>query len=247
MAINSAIEWTEATWNPITGCTKFSRGCINCYAKRMARRLAGRYGYPEDDPFRLTLHPSRLSQPLGWKGNHIIFVCSMSDVFHDDVPSGYIDQILEVIEKCPRHIFQILTKRAERLLEISRQIGEWPENAWIGVTVEANEYKQRIDLLRQIKASIRFLSCEPLLDDLGILNLEKIDWVIVGGESGWNSRPMHSEWAASIRDQCLTRNIPYFFKQWGGSNKKAAGRRLQGKEWSQMPMIPANHEIRTIQ
>lgn len=167
----------------------------------------------------------------------------MSDVFHNDVPSGYIEQILEVIKKSPQHIFQILSKRAERLLEFSREIGGWPENAWIGVTVEAREYKNRIDMLRQIKASIRFLSCEPLLDDLGVLNLGNIDWVIVGGESGWNSRPMHSDWATNLRDQCLAEKIPYFFKQWGGHNKKAAGRELQGKEWSQVPILSVKNEI----
>jgi protein gp37 len=248
--MSTKIEWVRnldgtqgKTWNPITGCTKISRGCLNCYAERIAKRLAGRHGYHLDHPFILTLHPNRLIQPLSWNKPLMVFVCSMSDIFHDEVPDSYILQTLEIIKRTPQHIYQILTKRSKRMLKFSRKIRNWPENVWIGVTVEASEYKERIDLLRQIKAPIRFLSCEPLLDDLGILNLERIDWVIVGGESGWNSRPMHSEWAASIRDQCLKGNIPYFFKQWGGSNKKAAGRRLEGKEWSQMPVFPAAHWV----
>jgi protein gp37 len=237
MAANSSIEWTESTWNPVSGCTKISKGCLNCYAERMSRRLAGRYGYPKDNPFQVTLHPNRLSQPSEWKGNHIIFVCSMSDLFHKNVPDGYISEILDVMKKFPRHTFQILSKRAGRMLQFSKKIGCWPDNVWVGVTVESKAYKKRIDLLREIKAPIRFLSCEPLLEDLGELDLNKINWVIVGGESGFNSRVMEQKWATHIRDQCLNKSIPYFFKQWGGISKKISGRSLDGREWNQMPQI----------
>lgn len=233
----SKIEWTESTWNPVTGCTKISSGCRNCYAEKMAKRLAGRYGYPKRNPFQVALHPNRLSQPLNWKGNHIIFVCSMGDIFHKDIPESYIFDILDVIKNTPNHTYQILTKRAEHMLEISKKVGKWPENVWMGVTVESKSCINRIKLLKQVKSSVRFLSCEPLLNDLGLLNLKKINWVIVGGESGFNARPMRSEWATNLRDQCLASDIPYFFKQWGGISKKKSGRTLEGEEWNQMPKI----------
>lgn len=239
MSVNSKIEWTETTWNPVTGCTKISAGCRNCYAEKMAKRLAGRYGYDRKDPFKVTLHPDRLTQPLKWKKrNHIIFVCSMGDLFHDKVPEKYIHDILNIIRSCPRHTFQILTKRAGRMLHLSKKISAWPENVWMGVTVESRACIGRIKKLSQVRASVRFLSCEPLLNDLGNLDLDNIDWVIVGGESGFKSRPMKEEWAVSIRYQCLKASIPYFFKQWGGINKKKAGRMLEGREWSQIPTIP---------
>jgi len=237
MAFNSSIEWTESTWNPITGCTKISEGCINCYAERIAKRLAGRYGYPINNPFRVTPHPDRLLQPFKWRGSHMIFVCSMGDLFHDDVPESFILEILTIIKKCPHHIFQILTKREKRLLEISNKIGQWPDNVWIGVTVESKKYENRIDYLRSVNASVKFLSLEPLLNHLGVINLKGINWVIVGGESGPRARPMQLEWAINIRDQCLSKNIPYFFKQWGGFNKKASGRCLEGREWNELPNI----------
>ncbi|MGE0084867.1 MAG: DUF5131 family protein [Desulfococcaceae bacterium] len=235
MSANSKIEWTHSTWNPVTGCTKISKGCMNCYAEKMAKRLAGRYGYPKENPFQVTLHPDRLHQPLHWKGRHIIFVCSMGDLFHKDVPDAYLSDILDIIRQCPEHTFQILTKRPERMLQLSGKIGKWPENVWTGVTVESSDCKSRIELLREVKSSVRFLSCEPLLNDLGKMDLKKIDWVIVGGESGCRARPMALEWAANLRDQCVEANIPYFFKQWGGIRKKKAGRILEGKEWNQMP------------
>lgn len=236
MAYKSLIEWTESTWNPVTGCTKISNGCLNCYAERMAKRLAGRYGYPKEKPFQVTLHPERLEQPIRLLRKHVIFVCSMSDFFHSDISENFRLKIMDVIRRCPQHIFQILTKREEKMLDFSRKIEVWPDNVWVGVTIEAKEYKKRIDYLKEIDASVKFLSCEPLLNDLGMLNLEGINWVIVGGESGFNARQICSEWATNIRDQCLSRNIPYFFKQWGGINKKAAGRFLEGKEWNQMPI-----------
>jgi len=243
VALNSSIEWTESTWNPVTGCTKISDGCLNCYAERMARRLAGRYGYPKENPFKLTLQPDRLSQPLNWKKTHNIFVCSMSDIFHKNVPDSYIFEILGVINKCPQHTFQILTKRANRMARISNNIGQWPHNVWIGVTVESEKHKKRIDYLKSANASVKFISFEPLLDDVNQINLNGINWVIVGGESGPGSRQMRQEWAANIRDQCLKMNISYFFKQWGGFNKKANGRRLEGKEWNQMPILLNTKEI----
>ncbi|MDM8536940.1 phage Gp37/Gp68 family protein [Desulfobacterales bacterium HSG17] len=242
MSPKTKIEWTESTWNPVTGCTKISKGCQNCYAERMSKRLAGRHGYSKDNPFQVTLHPNRLLQPLKWKGNHIIFVCSMGDIFHKDVPEDYILQVLDIIKKSPNHTFQILTKRAKRMLQISEKIKKWPENVWMGVTVESKSCIKRIDLLNQVKSTVRFLSCEPLLNDLGRLDLKKINWVIVGGESGFKARPMAPKWATNIRDQCLKADIPYFFKQWGGFNKKKAGRHLEGQEWNQMPKyLHQNH------
>ncbi len=243
MGEQSKIEWTEATWNPVTGCSKLSRGCLNCYAERMAKRFAGRYGYPKDNPFQVTLHPDRLPKPLRWTKPHMIFVCSMGDLFHENVPEYYIFEILNVIRECPSHTFQILTKREERMLEISKKIGHWPENVWIGVTVEGKECMRRIDCLREVNASVRFMSCEPLLENLGKIRLEGLNWVIVGGESGFKARSMSPEWATSIRDQCLRENIPYFFKQWGGRNKKKAGRSLEGREWNQMPTLSASKAI----
>jgi len=236
------IEWVRnldgtkgKTWNPVTGCSKISLGCTHCYAERLAKRLAGRYGYPSDEPFRLTLHPGRLLQPLGWQKPSTIFLCSMSDFFHSDIPDDYIFEVLNIVKQCPQHTFQILTKRSKRMLQISKKMKLWPPNVWLGVTVEAKKYKERIDDLKLASSSVRFLSCEPLLDNLGSLNLQGIGWVIVGGESGPKSRPMVEGWATDIRDQCLSQGIPYFFKQWGGLNKKASGRKLEGKEWNQMP------------
>ena len=252
--MSTKIEWVTnldgskgKTWNPITGCSKISRGCKYCYAERMAKRLAGRHGYPKDEPFKVTFHPKRLFQPLEWKKPLMIFLCSMSDFFHNDVPDDYIFQVLDTIKKSPHHTFQILTKRSNRMLEISKKIKQWPSNVWLGITVEAKEYKQRINHLKSTNAPVRFLSCEPLLDDLGHLNLEKIDWVIVGGESGPGSRVMRRDWVISIRDRCVEKGVPYFFKQWGGINKKKAGRKLEGKEWNQMPKIdrlPAYDQMR---
>jgi protein gp37 len=247
--MTTKIEWVQNvdgtrgnTWNPITGCTKISRGCQNCYAERIAKRLAGRHGYPREEPFRLTLHPDRLSLPLTWNKPSMIFLCSMSDFFHTEVPEGYILKIIEVIKRCPQHVFQILTKRPERMVEIDKIIKKWPNNVWLGVTVEAKEYVERIALLKEAHSKVRFLSCEPLLDDLGSINLNGIHWVIVGGESGPRARLMKKEWVLSLRNHCLQERIPFFFKQWGGVNKKRTGRRLEGMEWSQMPLIPSHQK-----
>ncbi len=234
MGVKSAIEWTESTWNPLTGCTKISPGCKHCYAERMAKRLHA-MGQPNyANGFKLTLHPQALEIPLGWKKPQMIFVNSMSDLFHKDVPVDFIQQVFDVMRRADWHTFQVLTKRAERLLELDSQI-EWPANVWMGVSVENQDYKHRIDLLRQTHARIKFLSLEPLLGPLPRLNLKGISWIIVGGESGPGARPILEEWVVDIRDQCKAKQVPFFFKQWGGVQKKRAGRLLQGKIYSQMP------------
>lgn len=230
----SKIEWTESTWNPLTGCTKVSPGCKHCYAERMARRLQAMGQEKYINGFKLTLHPEALEEPLKWTKPQMIFVNSMSDLFHKDVPSSFIQQIFNVMQRAHWHTFQILTKRAERLLELDPQI-QWPGNVWMGVSVETTDYIFRIDLLRQTHATIKFLSLEPLLGPLPNLNLTSIDWVIVGGESGPKARPINPEWGREIRDQCTNQGVPFFFKQWGGTNKKKTGRLLDGQIWDQMP------------
>jgi protein gp37 len=235
MAQKSKIEWTESTWNPVTGCTKISEGCRNCYAERMALRLkaAGSPNYAKG--FQVTLHEHALEIPLRWKQPRTIFVNSMSDLFHKDVPFDFISKIFDIIHQTPRHRYQILTKRSERLLELNSRIS-WPKNAWMGVTVENADCAFRIDHLRQTNASIKFISFEPLLGLIPDIDLENIDWVIVGGESGPKARPMKPEWATNIRDQSLATGVPFFFKQWGGINKKKAGRELDGCIWDQIPI-----------
>lgn len=240
MSDNSAIEWTEATWNPVTGCSEVSPGCAHCYAKTFAERFRGVPGHPYEVGFDLTLRPERLQQPLAWKTPRLIFVNSMSDLFHEDVPLEFIAQVFEVMEQATHHTFQILTKRAERLEAVASQL-PWPENIWMGVSVENQRWTSRIDALRRTPARVKFLSCEPLLGPLG-LTLSDIDWVIVGGESGPRARPMQLDWARSIRDQCLAAEVPFFFKQWGAFDsdgrrvgKKRAGRVLSGRTWDEMP------------
>ena len=231
---HTKIEWTESTWNPVTGCTKISPGCKHCYAERMAKRLHAMRQPNYANGFKLTLHPQALEIPLSWKKPQMIFVNSMSDLFHKDVPVDFIQQVFDVMRRADWHRFQVLTKRAERLLEIDSQI-EWPSNVWMGVSGENQDYKYRIDLLRQTHARIKFLSLEPLLGPLRRLNLKGINWVIVGGESGPGARPVLEEWVIDIRDQCRAKRAPFFFKQWGGVQKKRAGRLLQGETLSQMP------------
>ena len=234
MADKSAIEWTDATWNPVTGCTKVSRGCDNCYAERFAERFRGVAGHPFETGFDLTLRPDRLMQPLAWKRPRTIFVNSMSDLFHADVPLPFIQRAYDVMRQAHWHQFQVLTKRSERLAEVSAQI-DWPENVWMGVSIESNKYCFRADHLRQVPARVRFLSLEPLLGPLPALDLAGIDWVIVGGESGPGARPMKEDWALQIRRVCQESQVPFFFKQWGGVNKKAAGRLLDGTTFDEMP------------
>ena len=237
MARKSKIEWTESTWNPVTGCTKISIGCRNCYAERFALRLkaAGSRNYANG--FSVTLHPHLLRMPLRWKQPHTIFVNSMSDLFHRNVPFDFISQIFGVMATASHHRFQVLTKRSGRMLQLSHSL-PWPENVWMGVTVEDANCRLRIDHLRQTPAVIKFISFEPLLGPIPNVNLEGIDWVIVGGESGPNARLMKREWAADIRDQCLAARVPFFFKQWGGTNKKRTGRTLDGRTWNQIPQRP---------
>jgi protein gp37 len=231
----SQIEWTESTWNPLTGCNKISPGCKHCYAERMAMRLQA-MGQPNyANGFKLTMHEHVLTRPLQWKNPQIIFVNSMSDLFHKDVPVEFVQKVFEVMRRAWWHQFQILTKRSDHLFELSSQI-EWSENIWMGVSVENSDYTFRIDHLRRTGAHIKFLSLEPLLGSLPNLNLNDIDWVIVGGESGPRARPMAEEWVIDIRDQCLTAGVPFFFKQWGGTKKKKMGRILQGHTWDEMPL-----------
>lgn len=236
MASTSSIEWTQYTWNPVTGCTKISLGCKNCYAERMTKRLQA-MGQPNYvNGFRVALHDHVLQAPFNWKQPSVIFVNSMSDLFHEDVPIKFILKAFEVMRNTPHHQYQILTKRAERLSEIKAELS-WPDNVWMGVSVESDDYQYRIECLRNTEARIKFLSIEPLLGPIPELDLYGIDWVIVGGESGPKARPIKSEWVIEIRDQCLDAGVPFFFKQWGGFNKKKAGREIEGRVWNQMPRI----------
>lgn len=237
----SKIEWTDKTWNPITGCTKKSTGCLHCYAEVMARRLKAMGQEKYTNGFTVTLHEKCLNEPLNWKGNHNIFACSMSDIFHENVPFEFVDKMFNVIKQTPQHRYQILTKRAKRMTEYfyTRDI---PKNVWLGVTVEAKSYRFRIDLLRNMPATVKFLSCEPLVEDLEELNLAGIDWVIVGGESGSQARPMQESWVLNIRRQVEEQGSRFFFKQWGtwGSdgikrNKHANGKLLNGEIIQEMP------------
>ncbi|WP_261665249.1 DUF5131 family protein [Deinococcus sp. Marseille-Q6407] len=225
----TGIEWTDKTWNPTTGCNKVSPGCKHCYAEEITRRFKGTF----PNGFAFTLHEDRLQQPRSWKKPSRIFVNSMSDLFHEQMPLSYLQQIFEVMADCPQHIFQVLTKRAERMQELAPYL-DWPDNVWMGVSVETQKYVHRVDALRTVPCSVRFLSCEPLLGPLD-LNLEGIHWVITGGESGAKHRPIDPDWVRSIRDQCLSADVAFFHKQWGGARPKSNGRLLDGMEWSQMP------------
>lgn len=235
MAQSSKIEWTEVTWNPITGCTKISPGCSHCYAERIAYRFAGMHGYPNrPHHFDVRLRPERLEQPLRWNKSRIVFVNSMSDLFHEDVPLEFIQQVLTIMRTASKHTFQVLTKRSARLLELNTQI-DWPTNVWMGVSVENEDYLFRIDHLKQTDARAKFLSFEPLLGPINDLDLQGVHWVIVGGESGPKARPMKKEWVVAIKRQCTKASVPFFFKQWGGVNKKRNGRKLEGRTWDEMP------------
>ena len=235
MANNSSIEWTESTWNPLTGCTKISSGCKHCYAERMAFRLQA-MGQPHyAKGFKLSLHDNALELPLRWKKPQTIFVNSMSDLFHKDVPVAFIGKMFDVMRRASWHRFQVLTKRSDRLLELSPHL-DWPGNVWMGVSVESDDYTFRIEHLCATGAKTKFLSLEPLLGPLPNLDLTGMDWVIVGGESGPGARPMDAAWVSDIRDQCQEADVPFFFKQWGGVQKKKAGRTLEGRTWDEMPV-----------
>jgi protein gp37 len=234
MSDHSQIEWTESTWNPVTGCTKISPGCKNCYAERMAKRLQA-MGQPNyRDGFAVRMHQHVLELPLAWKRPRTVFVNSMSDLFHEDVPLEFVERVFEVMGEASRHRFQVLTKRSDRLSKLASGL-KWRPNIWMGVSVESERYLYRVDHLRSIPAAVRFLSLEPLLGSVPDLDLSGIDWVIVGGESGPGARPMKPEWVVDIRNQCLNARVPFFFKQWGGVNKKKAGRKLEGRTWDQIP------------
>ena len=232
----SKIEWTDATWNPVTGCNKVSPGCKHCYAETMAKRLHAMKQPRYRNSFKVTLQPDLLGDPLRWKKPRNIFVNSMSDLFHEKIALDYIQKVFAVMQEAHWHRFQILTKRPEVVLQHDEQLsGCWADNIWMGVSVENQKYTPRIDLLRQCGAQHRFLSLEPLLGPLENLDLTDIDWVITGGESGVGARPMKPEWTTSIRDQCLKAKIPFFFKQWGGPQKRKTGRVLEGRLWDEMP------------
>jgi len=243
VADKSSIEWTEATWNPVTGCDRVSAGCDNCYALTLSKRLKamGAAKYQNDgNPvtsgpgFGVTVHPSALDQPRKWRNPRVVFVNSMSDLFHAKVPIGFVRDVFDVMRETPQHTYQILTKRSLRLSRMADKI-EWPENVWMGVSVENSDHLDRVDHLRDVPAAVRFLSCEPLLGSLKGIDLAGIGWVIAGGESGPHYRPMELSWARDIRDACRSDNVPFFFKQWGGRTPKALGRELDGKLWDEMP------------
>jgi protein gp37 len=234
MADRSHIEWTEATWNPVTGCTKVSAGCKNCYAERLAKRLQLMGNRRYQNGFRLTLHDDVIDLPRSWRSGRMIFVNSMSDLFHRDVPLEFIQRVFQTMRECPQHVFQILTKRSERLQKIASLI-DLPPNVWIGVSVENAAVLSRVDDLRIVPAAVRFLSCEPLIGSLAGIDLRGIHWMIVGGESGFGARPMKIEWVREIFRECRKQNVPFFFKQWGGVRKDLAGRSLGGRTYDEMP------------
>lgn len=234
MSEKSAIEWTDATWNPVRGCTKVSAGCKHCYAQTFSERFRGVPNHPFEQGFDLRLVPEALETPKKWKKGKTIFVNSMSDLFHERIPDSYVKEVFKVMNDCPQHNFQILTKRPKRLTDLASSF-LWSKNIWMGVSVESARFVERIDKLRTVPCATKFLSLEPLLGPLNNLNLTEIDWVIVGGESGPKSREVKATWIRSIRDQCVEQGVPFFFKQWGGKNKKAAGRTLDGREWNEIP------------
>jgi protein gp37 len=238
MAGASEIEWTDMTWNPVTGCTKISQGCKHCYAERMARRLRAMGVARYRDGFTVRLHPGALDEPDRWPGSRRVFVNSMSDLFHRDVPLDFIERVFEVVARNPRHTFQVLTKRAGRVVQLARRL-DWPANLWLGTSVEHARTAARIDQLRRVPASVRFLSLEPLLGPLDDLDLYGIHWVIVGGESGPGARAMEPAWVESILAQCRRAGVPFFFKQWGGVRKKKTGRQLHGRTYDELPAIGA--------
>ncbi|MDX2190057.1 MAG: phage Gp37/Gp68 family protein [Bacteroidota bacterium] len=238
----SSIEWTEMTWNPTTGCTKISEGCKFCYAEIMSKRLKAMGVEKYKDTFKVRAHENQLNIPYTWKSAKIVFVNSMSDLFHKDIPLEFIKKVFAVMNENPNHVFQVLTKRAERLYEVHKEL-KWTHNIWMGVSVENDKVIDRIDYLRKTKARVKFLSCEPLIGPLPKLNLKKIDWVIVGGESGHKPRPMESDWVLDIQEQCEKADVRFFFKQWGGRNKKAAGRMLNGRTYDDMPEIEIQRSI----
>lgn len=236
MAEHSAIEWTEATWNPVTGCSKVSPGCAHCYAETFAERWRGLIGHPYQQGFDLKLWPERLDHPLRWRRPRRIFVNSMSDLFHEDIPEAFIGDVFDVMSRAHWHVFQILTKRHERLIELADRL-PWPPNVWMGVTIENRRFVHRADHLRQVPAAVHFISAEPLLGSLEGLDLTGIDWLIAGGESGRRHRPVRPDWIRDLRDRCHAEGVAFFFKQWGGVRSKSGGRSLDGRTWDEMPAV----------
>lgn len=238
MADGSAIEWTDATWNPVTGCTKITKGCDNCYAARFSERFRGVPGHPFETGFDLTLRPERIKQPLSWRRPRLIFVNSMSDLFHKDVPWDFVDAVFDTMEAADWHVFQVLTKRSSLMRDyLTRRYGSdrGPRHVWCGVSVEDASATARVSHLRSAAAGTRFLSIEPLIGPMGTVDLTGIDWVIVGGESGPGARPVMLDWVREVRDQCVAQGVPFFFKQWGGFRPKTGGRDLDGRQWSEFP------------
>lgn len=238
----SSIEWTEMTWNPTTGCDKISAGCKFCYAEVMSKRLQAMGVEKYKDNFDIRTHETSLSIPYTWKNSKVVFVNSMSDLFHKDIPLEFIKKVFNVMNENPQHVFQILTKRAERLFELHQYL-KWTHNIWMGVSVENDKVRNRVDFLRETNARVKFLSLEPLIGPLQDINLKEIDWVIVGGESGHKPRPMKPEWVLDIKEQCSKNEVAFFFKQWGGKNKKAAGRILNGRTYDEMPEIELQQSV----
>lgn len=234
MSLSSEIEWTDATWNPVTGCTEVSAGCENCYARTLAERFRGVPGHPYEQGFDLRLWPDRLDLPLKWKKPRRIFVNSMSDLFHAEIPDEFVFAVFDTMKRADQHIFQILTKRPQRLARLSKSI-EWTPNVWVGVSVESNEVAWRADLLRKVPSCVRFISAEPLLGPVDRLDLSGIDWIITGGESGHGARNCDPQWVRDVRDRCESEETAFFHKQWGGRFPKAGGRLLDGREWNEMP------------
>jgi protein gp37 len=234
MADRSRIEWTEATWNPVTGCSKVSPGCAHCYAETFAERWRGVPGHPYEQGFDLRLWPERLEVPLRWQRPRVVFVNSMSDLFHEDIPDEFVADVFDVMVRAKQHTFQILTKRHERLAELAPGL-PWPRNVWMGVTIENRRFIHRADSLREVPAAVRFISAEPLLGPLEGLNLSGIDWLIAGGESGPKHRRIDSAWVTELRDRCAAERVAFFFKQWGGHRPKSGGRELAGRQWDDMP------------
>ncbi len=241
MADRSNIEWTEATWNPVTGCDKVSPGCAHCYAEAFAERWRGIPDHPYEQGFDLRIWPKRLDQPQKWKRPRMIFVNSMSDLFHEKIPDAFIREVFASMEEADWHTFQILTKRPDRLMELAESL-PWPSNVWMGVSIENRRFVNRADQLREVPAAIRFISAEPLLGPLEGLDLSEIDWLIAGGESGFRSRPVKADWVRDLRDQCESKEIAFFFKQWGGRTAKAGGRELDGRTYDGMPTL-SGHEL----
>jgi protein gp37 len=235
LADRSAIEWTEATWNPVTGCSQVSPGCAHCYAKTFAERWRGIPGHPYEQGFDLRLWPDRLNHPLKWKKPRTIFVNSMSDLFHEDIPDEFVKRVFDIMVRADWHVFQVLTKRHERLVDLAPDL-PWPSNVWVGTSIENRRFVHRADFLRQVPAAVRFISAEPLLGPLTGLNLMGIDWLIAGGESGPKHRPIKEAWVSDLRERCADESVAFFFKQWGGRTPKAGGRMLDGREWDEMPL-----------